>query len=194
MKTKKNLRILTLTGLLTLALQTVSGQFTHLTGGMVFGTPFDYHHVNTGNPGIQLGGIYELNLPFHLAPVFTWMLPNTEPFFNDTRTTSLWGLGLDAHYVFNSLERFEFYGLGGMNISFLRSNYKGPEPDYYPDYHENVLGINLGAGTYVQLKDPLHIFAEAKYVFRPFKSSEIKNQFFITAGIMLNVQWLTKNE
>ena len=166
----------------------LNAQFTKVGGGLVFGTGYKYHHVHTGNPGINLTGIYEINQPFHLSPGLSYFIPNKEPFFEDTRTTTLWMLDLDAHYVFNYLDNFEFYGLGGLNILWLRSNYKGDSPEIYPDYSDNTLGLNIGVGTYMKFSEQMDFFGELKYIVGKY------DQLVVTIGVLLDVQWLAKHD
>lgn len=170
----------------------LNAQFTKVGGGLGFGTGYKYHHVHTGNPGINLTGIYEINQPFHLSPGFSYFLPNKDPFYEDTRTTSLWMLHLDAHYVFNYLDKFEFYGLGGLNILWLRSNYKGDSPEIYHDYSDNAIGLNIGGGAYMKFSEQMDFFGELKYIFTGFKFKY--DQIMVTIGVLLNVQWLKQNE
>ncbi len=186
----KKLKFLSLSVLffsLSVSLQ-LNAQFTKVGGGLVFGTGYEYHHVHTGNPGINLTGIYELSQPFHISPGFSYFLPNKDPFYEDTRTTSLWMLDLDAHYVFNYMDRFEFYCLGGLNFSWLRSNYKGDSPEIYPDYSDNAIGLNIGVGTYMKFSEQMDFFGELKYIVSKY------DQLVVTIGVLLNVQWLAKHE
>jgi hypothetical protein len=166
------------------------GQGTFVSAGITYGTSFEYYHVNTGNPGIQLGVILDTGTPVQLVPSLTWMFPNTEPFFTDTRTTSLWETGVDAHYTFWENEMVSVYGSGGLHISFLKSNYKGPNPDFFPDYHDNALGIVVGGGVHYKLSESVLLFFEGKYVFRVGASAEVGNQFFLTTGVRFNATWL----
>jgi hypothetical protein len=165
----------------------VNAQFTKVGGGIVFCSGYEYHHIHTGNPGINLTAIYELNQPFHLSPGFTYMIPKKDDFFEGTRTTSLLMFDFDAHYVFNYLDRFEFYFLGGLNFTWLHSNYKGEFPDVYPDYSNNAIGLNIGAGTYMKFSEQMDFFGEIKYIVSSY------DQLIVTIGVLLNVQWLTEH-
>ncbi|HUX58093.1 MAG TPA: hypothetical protein VMV77_14035, partial [Bacteroidales bacterium] len=95
-----------------------NGQFTKIGGGLTFGTGFQFN--NTTEPenekllyrgpfaGIYLSGIYELNLPIHLAPSFTYLIPRTNEvtevngFSQKTRVSAMM-FDFNGHYVFNSL-------------------------------------------------------------------------------------------
>jgi len=165
----------------------LNAQFTKVGGGLVFGTGYEYHHVHTGNPGINLTGIYEINQPFHLSPGFTYVLPKKDELVYGDRRTSLMMFDFDAHYVFNYLDQFEFYGLGGLNISFVKSKYLGDE--FYPEnFSDNALGLNIGAGTYMKFSEQMDFFGELKYIVSKY------DQLVVTIGVLLNVQWFAKHD
>lgn len=165
----------------------INAQFTKVGGGLVFGTGYEYHHVHTGNPGINLTGIYEINQPFHLSPGFTYFLSKKDELDYGDRRTSLMMFDLDAHYVFNYLDRFEFYGLGGLNISFVKSKYLGDET-YPENFANNGLGLNIGVGTYMKFSEQFDFFGELKYIVGKY------DQLVVTIGVLLDVQWLAEHE
>ncbi len=194
-----------LTLLLLLLLVTLSyseAQFTKIGGGLSYGTgvyfrgeDYDISH-KTGNPAINLKGIYEISLPLHISPSINIFMPRvTKNDFNevtDRQSISAFLFDINAHYVFNSLDRFEFYGLSGLNITLLRNKYKysyptgGPSDTYSSS--ETALGLNIGAGSYMKMTEQLDIFAELKYILGK------RDQFMLTAGVFLNIDWLKKNE
>jgi hypothetical protein len=53
---------------------------------------------------------------------------------------------------------------------------------------DNALGLNLGAGTYMKMTEQLDLSLEAKYIVSKY------DQFMLNVGILLNLQWLNKNE
>lgn len=180
-----------------LSFSAVNGQFTKVGGGLSYGTGFHFHNETTGSgadlhrgpfAGIFMTGIYELNLPIHIAPSFTYFIPRTNEVLQGTFTektrVSAMMFDLNGHYVLNSLDRFEFYGLAGLNITFaklkwLRSASSGTD---------NALGLNLGVGTYMKMTEQLDLLVEAKYIVSKY------DQLMLNIGILLNLQWLSKNE
>lgn len=177
-------------------------QFTKMGGGLSYGTgvyfrgeDFEISH-KTGNPAISLKGIYEISLPLHISPSINIFMPRiTKQDFNevtDRQSISAFLFDINAHYVFNSLDRFEFYGLSGINITLLRNRYKYEYPTGEPgevySTSETVLGLNIGAGSYMKLTEQLDVFAELKYILSK------RDQFMLTAGVLLNLDWLKKNE
>lgn len=171
------------------SLTTINAQFTKIGGGLTFGT--GYHYNNEAGDfhrspllGIFATGIYELSLPVHISPSFSFFIPrhNTE-FESESRVSSMM-IDINGHYVFNSLDRFEFYGLAGLNIHFTSLKWIGTSSGD----SDNTLGLNLGAGTYMKLTDQFDLFAEAKYILSKY------GQFMVNAGVLINLQWLTKHE
>jgi opacity protein-like surface antigen len=92
---------------------------------------------------------------------------------------------LNGHYVFNSLDRFEFYGLAGLNMTFAKIKWLGTNPSSGSD---NALGLNVGAGTYMKITEQFDIYGEAKYIFSKY------DQFMLNVGLLLNIDWMKKHE
>jgi opacity protein-like surface antigen len=174
----------------------VNGQFTKIGGGLTYGTGFHFNN-ETGvladlhrSPfaGIFVTGIYELTLPVHIAPSFTYFIPRTNKSAiatnaQNTRVSAMM-FDLNGHYVFNSLDRFEFYGLAGLNITFAKIKWIG----ITSTGTDNAVGLNLGAGTYMKMTEQLDLLVEAKYIVSKY------DQFMLNVGVLLNLQWLSKNE
>lgn len=173
-------------------------QFTKIGGGISYGTGFHYNNI-TGiaselyrSPfaGIFVTGIYELNLPIHISPSFTYFIPRNNSYksavsnFTERTRVSSMMFDINGHYVFNSLDRFEFYGLAGLDITFAHIKMitlNSKESD-------NVFGLNLGAGTYIKLTDQFDFSCEAKYLISRY------DQFMINVGVLINIDWLIKHE
>lgn len=188
---------LVLTTLLIISVVTLTrAQFIKAGGGLTYGTGFHFNNEKTGSEadlskspftGISFTGIYKLNLPFQIAPSFAFFLPRTNkttlPNSNDTRVSSFM-FDLNGHYVFNSMAQFEFYGLTGLDFTFAKLKRLGTTFSG----SDNVLGLNLGAGTYMKITDQIDLFAEGKFIFSKY------SQFMLNAGILLNIDWMKKHE
>lgn len=188
----------TITSLLLISLLSISNaQFTKIGGGLVYGSGFQFNNVTTPSyeaelhkgpfAGIFLKGIYELNLPIHISPSFTYFLPrnnkSSQPFGTDTRVSAMM-FDINGHYVFNTLDRFELYGLAGLNITLAKIKWLGTTSSGA----DNALGLNIGAGTYLKMTEQLDLFAEVKYIISKY------DQLMVNAGVLLNIDWLKKNE
>lgn len=186
---KKTSLILLMVALFSISAQ---AQFTKVGAGLVYGSGFgfngheeDSHRI--GNPALKFQAIYEVNLPVHFSPGLTLFMPRVTKEFEYKYVTSAFLLDLDAHYVFNSLDRFEIYGLGGLNITYTRLKFDSEFFDAEVN-SDNKLGLNLGIGSYMKFSEQLDFYGEIKYILSGY------DQLVITAGVLLNLQWLKENE
>lgn len=176
------------------------GQFTKVGGALSYNTGYYFNNEKfsdhkTGNPVLSATGIYEISLPLHLKPSINIFMPNIskDDFIEGSfkRVVSAFSVDIDAHYVFNYLERFEFYGLAGFNMLYVRmkvkEDYVGSEP-YTITSSNTALGVNLGAGSYFKVKDEFDLFFELKAII----GKQI--QGVVTAGILLNIEWMKEHE
>jgi len=163
----------------------ISGQsFTQSTGfggGISFGTGCEYHHIHTGNPGIRIIGVRKFNESFHISAALTFFLPEKEDFYDGTRSSTLWTVDVEGKYFLYSRDKFRFYALGGLSTTGLISNYKGESPDLYPDYSDQAIGLNLGAGANLLFTEKVIFFGEMKYVIG------IYNQLIASVGIIMDI-------
>ena len=175
-----------------------NAQVTKIGGGLTYGSGFHFNNetgleadlLRSPFAGIFLTGIYELSLPVHISPSFTYFIPRTNNLnmagYNalSTRVSSMM-FDFNGHYVFNSLDRFEFYGLAGLNITFTKIKWLGTLPSTGTD---NAMGLNIGAGTYMKITEQFDLYGEVKYIISKY------DQLMINAGILINVDWLKKHE
>ena len=172
----------------------LNAQFTKVGGGLTFSSGFPFHNQpwdanKSGMLAVSLKGIYEISIPLHVSPSLTIFYPHiTKESMMKTTVSSIM-FDFNGHYVFNSLDQFEFYGLAGLDILYAtkkeKESYVGSTTFKESD---NALGLNLGIGTYMKITQQFDIFGEAKYIFSKY------DQFIINAGILLNLDWLKKNE
>jgi hypothetical protein len=173
-----------------------NAQFTKAGGGIALSNGFPFHQQTfnenrSGILAISLEGIYEITLPIHIAPSFTIFYPHiTKDEVMKTTVSSMF-FDINGHYVINSLDRFEFYGLAGLDILFTRKKtvYSTGTANI-PEVTErdNALGLNLGVGTYIKIAEQFDIFGEAKYTLSKY------DQFIICGGILMNIDWMKKHE
>ncbi|MCJ7448084.1 MAG: porin family protein [Bacteroidales bacterium] len=182
-------------------LTTANAQFTKIGGGVAAGTGIFWNNetdiisYRTGLPAVFLTGIYEFTLPIHIAPSFTYYFPHITKAQVVTAETpkqvvSCMMFDINGHYVFNSLDRFEFYGLAGLNVTLIGikwiSEINGVTNKTKD--RDNAFGLNLGAGTYIKLTDQFDLYGEAKYILSKY------DQFLINVGVLINIDWLIKHE
>lgn len=192
-------KIFTLLLVVFITLQAVNGQFTKAGGGFGFTTGFPFHQQTwesnqSSNFDLFAKGIYEISVPLHVSPSFTWFIPNitksSQTSGEEKYVVSGLMFDLNGHYVFNSLDRFEFFGLAGLDILLAKrkfvSNFDNIE--FKEVEKDNAIGLNLGVGSYIKVTNQFDLFVEAKYLVSKY------DQFMLNAGILLNLQWMSRNE
>ena len=170
-----------------------NAQFTKAGGGLTFSSGFYFNDLEfpdyrSGHFGAFIKGIYEINMNIHISPSYTIFYPNItkDPGYRSSISSMMFDL--NGHYVFNSLDRFEFYGLLGFDILLTRSKTKSSELNEVLKERDNALGLNIGAGTYMKLTEQIDLCGEAKYILSRY------GQFMVNAGILINLDWLIKHE
>ncbi|MBK9388813.1 MAG: outer membrane beta-barrel protein [Bacteroidetes bacterium] len=170
----------------------LNGQFTKLGGGLGFTSGYYFHEMEydynkSGHFLGSLKGIYELSLPVHISPSISVFFPHVYKEMNSKYTVNTMMFDINGHYVFNEMDRFEFYGLAGLDIMLAWKKEK-----YLEDVNkekDNALGLNIGVGTYMKITEMLDLYAEGKYLW-----NNKYNQFMLNAGVLLNIDWMKKNE
>jgi hypothetical protein len=177
--------------ILLFSITAAKAQFTKLGGGPGFTSGYlfhkmDYDYNKSGHLFVSAKGIYELSLPVHISPSITFFMPHVYKEFDQKTTVNTMMVDINGHYVFNSLDQFEFYGLAGIDIILAWKRDKYPNITYKES--DNTLGLNLGLGTYMKLTEQFDLYAEAKYLLSKY------SQFMLNAGILINIDWLSKHE
>lgn len=170
-----------------------SAQFTKVGGGLALSSGFPFHQMDypenrSGIIAVSFKGIYEITVPLHISPSFTFFYPNITKFQVEKVKVSSMMFDINGHYVFNSLDKYEFYGIAGLDILLAK---KKNDFESSGDYTEsdNALGLNIGIGTYMKITETMDIYGEGKYVF-----NNKYNQFMLNVGVLLNIDWMKKNE
>jgi hypothetical protein len=170
-----------------------NGQFTKIGGGLALTSGFPFHEQTwdankSGKIGLFVKGIYEISVPVHISPSLTLFYPHITKDIGEKTVVSSMMFDVNGHYVFNSLDQFEFYGLAGIDILLAKKKNIYESSGTFKE-SDNALGLNLGIGTYMKITEQFDFCAEAKYVF-----NNKYNQFMLNAGILVNIDWLKKHE
>jgi opacity protein-like surface antigen len=169
----------------------VNAQFTKIGGGMGLSSGFPFHQMSwdynkSGKVTTSFKGIYELSLPIHISPSFTFFYPHI---WNDSESkikVSAIMFDINGHYIFNTLDKFEFYGLAGLDILFAKKREIFTTDTPTIKESDNALGLNLGAGTYMKLSEQINVYGEVKYIFSKY------DQFMVNVGVLVNLEKLKK--
>lgn len=175
-----------------------NSQFTKLGVGTGFTTGFKFHQKDlesnkSSNLDFFAKAIYELNLPVHISPSITWFVPNIIkvriPDETEKTVVSALMFDINGHYVFKSLDRFDFFGLTGLDITFAKKKYvSDSDGEKYKIIHnDNTIGLNLGLGTYIKVTEQIDLCIEAKYLVSKY------DQFMFNIGALLNLRHIIKD-
>lgn len=178
-----------------------NAQFTKTGMGITGSTGIAWNNENkinshkTNNPAITLKGIYKISLPLHIEPSFTWFIPHvtksTSINYMSKEIVSAMLFDVNGHYIFNSLDKFEFYGLAGLNVTFIGMKWvleKDGDITSKSKESDNAFGLNIGAGACMKLTQQFDLFGEVKYVLSKY------DQIILNVGVLINIDWLIKHE
>lgn len=182
-------------------------QPANMGGGLMLSSGYHFKNLNydfnkSGNVALTLKHVHKISLPIEIAPSFVFFFPHVTKNLYEKTTISTVVFDIDGHYKFNSLDRFEFYGVAGLNIllAWKRDKYtaavpNGPtgtpgpigEPVILKE-RDKATGLNLGAGTYMKLTDQFKLYLDMKYTISKY------SQFTFNTGILIDIDWLKKHE
>jgi len=176
-----------------MALPALNAQFSGVGGGLAFSSGYHFHDINfvgnkSGNLALSLKGIYKISVPIEVSPSFTFFYPHVWKDVNEKEIITTMMLDVNGHYIFNSLDKFEFYGLAGFDILLARNKIKYIDSTSPSPESDNALGLNVGVGSYMKLTNQFDFYLEAKYILSKY------HQFMLNTGILINIDWLKKHE
>jgi hypothetical protein len=171
----------------------INAQFTKVGGGLALTSGFPFHEQTwdankSGKIGIYFKGIYEISVPLHISPSFTIFYPHITKTQMDKTIVSSMMFDINGHYVFNSLDKFEFYGLAGLDILLAKKKDVYESSGTFKE-SDNALGLNLGVGTYMKITEQMDLSGEIKYII-----NGKYNQVMVNVGVLLNIDWMKKHE
>ena len=187
-------KILPLIFVIIMAFPSINAQPEKLGGGVIFSSGYHFHDINSagnqsGNLAISLKHTHKISMPIEFSPTFSFFFPHVYKDLDMKETVMSLMFEIDFHYIFNSLDKFEFYGLAGPNLlsAWKTTRYSGNSTATSRE-RDRALGLNLGAGSYMKLTNQFDLYFEAKYVISKH------GQFMVSTGILLNIDWLKKHE
>lgn len=147
----------------------VRAQFNRFGGGLCFSTGIeDIYLVETGNPGFNFRGVYEINERFFILPVLTFYVP---------KTSSYPGLDLTAYYghidAYIGLrlaheKQIMFYAIAGPNLTNLYQSFETDNPEYQNKY-EVFPGASIGTGIEMIIDMNFNAFAQVNYILAKYQ-------------------------
>jgi hypothetical protein len=188
-------------------LSAIYAQPAKIGAGLALTSGYHFKNENfdlnkSGNLAFALKHVHKISLPIELAPSFVFFFPHVFNNLYEKTTIKTIIVDIDGHYIFNSLDKFEFYGLAGLDIlmTWKKDRYSSTAPTSpngtplppgtettYKD-GDKALGLNLGAGSYMKLTNQFDLYGEIKYILGKY------DQLMVNVGIIINVDWLKKHE
>lgn len=111
--------------------------------------------------GLQFKGTYGLDMLLENlsgSVEFSLFIPSSTAFYKYTR----WGIDVDGNWTFFNAGDFEFYAIGGLNISHYSKKYTGTLG--IDDTIGTKPGLNVGGGTKFNFSSNMSAYGEVKYV------------------------------
>lgn len=147
---------------------------TSIGGMLAYGTEIE-------NLGIGVNAEFGIADNLSISPSFIYYLPKT---YGIIKTNWL-EFNANANYYFVRDDKFDFFGLGGLNYSSISVKYDGPVFEglgIKGSTSDGRFGLNLGAGANMKLSnDNITPFAELKYVIID------GGQLVIAAGVRFKI-------
>lgn len=143
---------------------TAYSQFTRVGGGLCFSPGIDSPTYETGNPGFNARGVFEINEKLWLVPSLTFYVPKSRTYPSlETRKTFFGSFDANLTYTLTTESTLLFYALGGLNMTMLHNTYKTDDPAL-ENVSEFLPGINIGTGIEMIVAEDINAITQIKYV------------------------------
>ena len=142
---------------------TSSARFTRIGGGLTFSPGIDNPpNYETGNPGFNARGVFEINEKLWAVPSLTFYVPKsrTDQSTGDIRKTFFGSFDANLTYTLTTESTLLFYALGGLNLTMISSTWTSDEPSV----SEILPGINIGTGIEMIVAEDINAITQIKYV------------------------------
>lgn len=131
------------------------------------------------NIGIGANAEFGITDELSISPSFIYYLPKD----NGPINVTWFEFNANANYYFLQDEKFDFYGLGGLNYTHVNVKYDGAIEGLGGSANggDGRVGLNLGGGANLNLGGNITPFAELKYVIID------GSQLVIAVGVKFNI-------
>lgn len=132
------------------------------------------------NLGIGANAEFGILDKISISPSFIYYLPKD----NGSINVTWFEFNANGNYYFMQDEKFDVYGLAGLNYTHVSVKYDGPSFEGYGGDISNSdgrIGLNLGGGANLNLSGNITPFAELKYVIID------GGQLVIAAGVKFSI-------
>ncbi len=111
--------------------------------------------------GLQFKGTYGLDMLLENlsgSVEFSFFIPSTTAVYKYNR----WAIDVDGNWTFFNAGDFDFYAIGGLNITHYSSKYTGTWN--IDDVVGTKPGLNVGAGAKFNFSSNMSAYSEVKYI------------------------------
>ena len=143
---------------------TAYSQFTRVGGGLCFSPGIYNPPYETGNPGFNARGVFEINEKLWLVPSLTFYVPKSRTYLSgEIRKTFFGSFDANLTYTLTTESTLLFYALGGINLTGLHSALTTEVPEL-ENKSEFLPGINIGTGIEMIVAEDINAITQIKYV------------------------------
>lgn len=139
-----------------------NAQPINIGGGLVLAT-------DRPNLGVKVQGTYGMDFLLNnlrSSAGVTIFIPGTS---NNIKYSRL-DFDFDGQYSFYKASGFDFYAIGGLNITYYHTKWKVSENTITS---ETKPGLNVGAGAMYSFSDKMKAFSEFKYIMSRYDQAAI---------------------
>lgn len=139
-------------------------QFTRVGGGLCFSPGIDNLTYQTGNPGFNARGVFEIADKLWAVPSLTFYVPKSRTYTSgESRKTFFGSIDANLTYTLATESTLLFYAFGGLNLTMLHSSYNSDDPAL-ENVSEFLPGINIGTGIEMIVAEDINAITQIKYV------------------------------
>jgi len=141
-----------------------TAQFTRIGGGLTFSPGIDNINFETGNPGLNARGVFEINEKLWVVPSLTFYMPKSRTYTSgEIRKTFFGSFDANITYTLTTESTSLFYALGGLNVTALYSVVTTENPSL-EDKSAFLPGVNIGTGIEMIVMEDINAITQIKYV------------------------------
>lgn len=154
-------------------------QFNRYGGGLSFSTGIEQlepDRIETGNPGLTLRGVYDINKKLFLIPSLCIYMPKKIGHLGSSLKT--YYTHLDAHLGYHLAHEgpVMFYAIAGADLTSLYLAYGTDDPDFESKLIPS-LGVSVGTGVEMIIDDRFNAYTQVRYIVGKYQ------QLIISIGV-----------
>ena len=157
----------------------VHSQFTRYGGGLSFSTGIEQIKpdiIQTGNPGITLRGVYDIDKKLFLIPSLSFYAPKKISYQGSPVKTYYTHLNAHLGYHLAHEGPIMFYAMAGGDLTGLYLSYNSDDPNFESKLIPSP-GLSVGTGVEMIVDDRFNAYTQVRYIVGKYQ------QLIISIGI-----------